>query len=48
LEQVRRRGNWSPKANGIFEDGIPDANVAACAACDGPVPLLGGADEVIE
>ena len=44
-----RRGNSSVWEKKIFEDGVPDANVAACAACHGPdasgsgqIPRLAG------
>ena len=43
-----RSSSW-PTGKRIFEDGVPDANVAACAACHGPdatgsgeIPRLAG------
>ena len=43
------QGNLWPQAKSIFENGVPDANVAACAACHGPdatghgeIPRLAG------
>ena len=45
----QRRGLSSPPAKEIFQDGLPDANIAACAACHGPeahghdqIPRLAG------
>src|ERR1700681_2018337 len=30
------RAELAPKGKKIFEDGVPDSNIAACAACHGP------------